>query len=162
MTTALRDHLLDLLDAAFDGPEWHSVLGNLQSVTPADWTWVPPGGVRSIRDIVRHIGRVKLMSHDQAFGAGTLTWDDPLVAGEEATAELSSAIAWLRLGQARLRSGVAALADDGELRRLRRTNWGELKETHWIITVSMLQHDLYHAGEINHLRSLHQRTDEWE
>jgi hypothetical protein len=28
--------------------------------------------------------------------------------------------------------------------------------------VSMIQHDLYHAGEINHLRSLHQGTDEWE
>jgi len=26
----------------------------------------------------------------------------------------------------------------------------------------MIQHDLYHAGEINHLRSLHQGTDQWE
>jgi hypothetical protein len=28
--------------------------------------------------------------------------------------------------------------------------------------VSMIQHDLYHAGEINHLRSLHQGADQWE
>jgi hypothetical protein len=34
------------------------------------------------------------------------------------------------------------------------TSWGELKETRWII-----QHDLYHAGEINHIRALHQQND---
>jgi hypothetical protein len=40
------------------------------------------------------------------------------------------------------------------------TNWGEQKETRWIIT-AMIQHDLYHAGEINHLRALIQGTDRW-
>lgn len=55
---------------------------------------------------------------------------------------------------------MAAL-DDGELLRPRRTNWGELKETRWIIGV-MIAHDLYHAGEINHLRSLRQGDDRWE
>ena len=40
------------------------------------------------------------------------------------------------------------------------TNWGEMKETRWIITV-MIQHDLYHAGEINHIRSLRQQSDRW-
>jgi hypothetical protein len=25
----------------------------------------------------------------------------------------------------------------------------------------MIEHDLYHAGEINHLRSLRQGTDRW-
>ena len=41
-----------------------------------------------------------------------------------------------------------------------RTNWGELKETRWIVAV-MIQHDLYHAGEINHLRSLYGGDDRW-
>jgi hypothetical protein len=40
------------------------------------------------------------------------------------------------------------------------TNWGELKETRWIIAV-MIEHDPYHAGEINHLRALHQQNDLW-
>ena len=40
------------------------------------------------------------------------------------------------------------------------TKWGESKETLWIIAV-MIQHDLDHAGEINHLRSLHQQRDHW-
>jgi hypothetical protein len=44
------------------------------------------------------------------------------------------------------------------LLRPRLTNWGERQQTRWIIAV-MIQHDLYHAGEINHLRSLRQGTD---
>jgi hypothetical protein len=33
------------------------------------------------------------------------------------------------------------------------TNWGEEEPTRWIIA-SMVTHDAYHAGEINHIRSL--------
>ena len=55
-------------------------------------------------------------------------------------------------------SQLTYLLDDAELLRHRMTNWGELKETCWIIAV-MIQHDLYHAGEISHLRALHQQND---
>ena len=162
MTTQMIAEYLSLLDDAFAGPDWHSLLSNLTTVAPGDWEWTPPGGARSIRAIVRHVGRVKLMAHDQAFGEGALTWDDPSLDGDEAIADIPSAIAWLRLGHKHLRSGIAALADDAELLRPRRTNWGELRETRWVIVVTMIQHDLYHAGEINHLRSLHQGNDDWE
>ncbi len=160
MATQAIEQYLDLLDDAFAGPDWHSILSNLNSVLPEDWEWVPPGGERSIRDIVRHLGCSKVMSYDQAFGGGTRTWDD--AGGDEETNDIPSAIAWLRMGHERLRGGVAALADDAELLKPRRANWGELKETRWLIVVTMMQHDVYHAGEINHLRSLHQGTDEWE
>ncbi len=161
MRHAIEQYLY-MLDSAFAGPDWHSLLSNLATVTPGDWTWVPPGGARSIRGIVRHLGRVKLMAYDQAFGEGTLTWDDPRLDGDGATVDIPSAIAWLRAGHERLRSGIAALPDDAELERLRRTNYGELRETRWIIAVTMIQHDLNHAGEINHLRSVHQGRDQWD
>src|SRR5436853_583974 len=151
MTTATISQLVYLLDEAFQGPDWHSLLGNLRSLTPEDWSWVPPGGERSIRDIVQHVGSCKFMYHNHAFGDATLTWDAPLVEGGDALAALAPAIEWLREGQERLRHSIAAL-DDGELLRPRMTNWGELKETRWIVAV-LLQHDLYHAGEINHIRS---------
>ena len=40
------------------------------------------------------------------------------------------------------------------------TNWGELRPTRWIIA-AMITHDAYHAGEINHLRSLLDGDDRW-
>lgn len=153
------DQLLYLLDRAFDGREWHSLLGNLRAVTEADWRWVPRHGHRSIRDIVQHVGGCKLMYEDHASGAATLWWDDPAVGGGDALATRASAIEWLRESHDCFRRRVAAL-DDAGLSRPRLTNWGELKETRWIVA-TMIEHDLYHAGEINHLRSLSQRSDRW-
>jgi hypothetical protein len=158
MSTAAVSELLDLLDAGFEGT-WHSLLDNLQAVTTDDWAWVPPGGQRSIHDIVQHVGGCKFMYHDYAFAGGGLTWDHPLVDGQGVLDTPAAATGWLREGQDRLRRSVAALAD-ADLPRLRMTNWGEEKTTRWIIT-TMIQHDLYHAGEINHLRSLHRQADHW-
>ena len=159
MTTQAVEQLLYLLDKAFEDPDWHSLLGNLRAVTPEEWVWVPPGGSRSMRDLVAHVGSCKLMYENHAFGDATLTWEHPLVAGDDVLVDVDAAIAWLRDAHARLHQSVAAL-DDSVLGLPRRTNWGELKETRWIIAV-MIQHDLYHAGEINHLRSLYRRDDIW-
>ena len=150
--------LLDMMDDAFQGERWHSLLTNLASVTPADWRWVAPGGRRSIRDIVAHVGGCKFMYYNQAFGDGRLTWDDPPVAGGDALATIPGAIAWLREGHERLRGGIAAL-DDDELARPRGHHSGTPKETRWII-LTMIEHDLYHCGEINYIRALHQHDDE--
>ena len=64
MSATAVSQILYLLDGAFDGAPWHSLLGNLRSVAPEDWLWVPPGGRRSIRDIVEHVGGGKLMYHN--------------------------------------------------------------------------------------------------
>jgi uncharacterized damage-inducible protein DinB len=159
MTTAAVSELLYLLDAAFEGPDWHAVLVNIRDLRPDDWRWLPPGGERAILDIVQHVGSCKLMYENHAFGDARLRWDDPLVDGGAALETPATAVAWLRQAQGRLRRSVAAL-DDAELSRPRLTNWGELKETRWIIA-TMIQHDLYHAGEINHMRSLARQTDAW-
>ena len=157
MTAIAVSQLLYLLDSAFEGSEWHSLLGNLRSLTPEDWLWLPVGGHRSIRSIVQHVGGCKFMYQNHAFGDAQLTWGNPLVEGQDALSTIAEATAWLQEGQQRLRESIAVL-DDAELLRPRKTNWGELKETSWIITV-MIQHDIYHAGEINHIRALHQQND---
>jgi hypothetical protein len=138
-------------------------MGNLRTVAEADWDWTPPDGSRSIRDIVGHVGECKYMYENHAFGDATLTWEHPAVRLRElreGPPGLTGVVSeWLIAGHRRLLQSIAAL-DDDDLRRPRRTNWGALEETRWIISV-MIEHDLYHAGEINHLRSLHHRADRW-
>jgi hypothetical protein len=80
---------------------------------------------------------------------------------KEATpASLAELMDWLREGHRRLRDSIVALPGDGELLRERRTNWGDMAETRWLIKTT-IEHDLYHAGEINHMRALRQENDRW-
>jgi hypothetical protein len=158
MTAVAVSQLLHLFDEAFEGSDWNSLLANLRSVTPDDWLWVAPGGKRSIREIVQHVGACKFMYQDQAFGDGQISWDEWEADGHRSAATVSQAVEWLRQGHARLRQSIAAL-DDSQLLRLRPHHSGVLKETRWIISM-MIQHDLYHAGEINYIRALHQGNDE--
>lgn len=149
--------LLYLFDEAFQGKDWHSLLTNLKAVTFDDWHWVAPGGRRSICTIVEHVGACKFIYQNQAFGDGNLAWDDPHVLGTGRLDTISSAVEYLREGHEHLRQCIAALADE-ELYQLRPHHSGKLRETRWIISV-MIQHDLYHAGEINYIRALHQGDD---
>jgi hypothetical protein len=157
MPTPGVSQLLYLFDEAFEGTQWHSLLGNLQAVKPEDWLWVPPDGQRSIRDIVQHVGGGKIMYDNKAFGDGKLTWDDPVIEDNDAVLTMSSAIEWLRKGHERMRHNITLL-NDADLLRPRMTHMGNLKEIRWFIAV-MIQHDLYHAGEINHIRALRHQDD---
>ena len=67
---------------------------------------------------------------------------------------------WLRQVHASLIAHVRSLPDD-ELQKLRLANWGEQKETRWLLS-TLLQHDVYHAGEINRMRSLMAGEDRWQ
>jgi uncharacterized damage-inducible protein DinB len=78
---------------------------------------------------------------------------------EPSPQNVASLMDWTERAQKQLRAHVASL-DDGELLAARRAHWGRECETRWLITV-MIEHDIYHAGEINHLRSLHHRDDRW-
>lgn len=162
MRAAVEQYLY-LLDQTFDGNEEHSLLANLRDVTADDWTWLPPGGGRSIRDLVGHVGSCYYVYENHAFGDATLTYvdgtADPPVLRETSIAAMAATRTWLAEGYRRLRASVAALGDDA-LPRPRMTNWGAPAETRWIIAV-MIQHTVYHAGEINHLRALRQGTDRW-
>lgn len=60
MTAAALAEPLYLMDQAFDGGRWHSLLGNLCEVSDADRDRLPPGGSRSIRAIVEHVGECKI------------------------------------------------------------------------------------------------------
>ncbi len=147
------------MDEAFDGPDEHSLLNNLRSLHDRDWDARPPGGQRMAWQIVNHVGVCKFMYADHAFAEGELTWEtvDAATGFDRSPAAI---VGWLRRGHDLLRSYVAALDDDSDLLVERRANWGEMKETRWLVRI-MIEHDLYHGGEINHIRSVLQGTDRW-
>src|SRR5262245_60199396 len=118
--------LVYLLDEAFEGVQWHSLVHNVGAVDPQDWTWIPSGGDRSVKDIVEHVGVCKIMYDNHAFGDGKLSWDDQLVEDENALLTIPTAIEWLRSCHAKLRGSVVALTDE-ELNKPRGTHAGTQK-----------------------------------
>jgi hypothetical protein len=156
-----------LLDEAFRGAgieesnESQALLPNLATVSAAAWRALPPGAARSIESIALHVGACKVMYDDYAFGPGTLRFGTPEVEPwSEGSAPQAGVVAWLGSAHARLTGHVAGLASDAELDVLRPTNWGERRPTRWIVA-AMVTHDAYHAGEINHLRSMLGGDDRW-
>lgn len=159
--------LLYLMDEAFrgrgieDSNESQTLLTNLATVDADAWRGLPRSAARSIEAIALHVGAGKVMYDDYAFGAGSLFWDQEAVQPwPEGSAPRAETIRWLEDVHERLAGHAAALADDAELDRPRQTNWGEARPTRWILA-AMITHDAYHAGEINHLRSLLGPDDRW-
>ena len=153
------ERILAQFDAAFEGDATHSLAANVASVRAENWDWLPPNGARSIRAIVQHAGGAKRLYVDRAFGDGTLAMDDPLVEGEGVLDTPEGGAEWLREAHEGLRSALAGL-DDAELEGERATPWGGAMPLPDLLHV-LLRHDLYHAGEINHLRALAQDNDAW-
>jgi uncharacterized damage-inducible protein DinB len=156
------DTLAWLIEDAFAGDPAHSLMANLADLEDQDWTALPQNGGRSIADILEHVAWCKWMYEDYAFGSASMRGDQPplVPAAGAHTRPRDELLAWLAEGHRRWIASVRALPDDAELDRARLTNWGELLPTRVIIRM-MVAHDLYHAGEINHLRALLRGTDRW-
>jgi uncharacterized damage-inducible protein DinB len=156
------DTLAWLIEDVFEGDPSQSLLANLRDIREEDWNALPPGGGRSIAEILEHVAWSKWMYEDYAFGSASMRGDQPpLVPPDGAHPRPHEELLdWLKKGHQRWLASVRALADDSELERDRLTNWGERLPTKVIIRI-MIAHDLYHAGEINHIRALLQNTDRW-
>jgi uncharacterized damage-inducible protein DinB len=160
------DLLCYLMDEAFLGRgivqsnESQALMTNLATVEPGMWHARPAGAARSIEAIARHVAECKVMYAEYAFGDGQLTWVDPEVRRwPDDEGPMDEVLAWLGDSHAALMRHVRALSDE-DLGRPRRANWGRDEETRWLLSM-LLQHDVYHAGEINHLRSLLAGDDRW-
>lgn len=160
------DELVYLLDEAFLGKgieetnESQSFLANLGGVDEAIWRVAPNGGTRTIEAIVLHVGGCKVMYDEYAFGDARLDWDDEQVRPwREGEAPRAETISWLTRAHERFVEHVADLID-ADLAVPRPANWGEMRETRWLVS-TVLQHDVYHAGEVNHIRALLLSQDRW-
>ncbi len=157
------DTLCWLIEEAFEGDLSQSLLSNLINLREEDWESLTPGGGRKIAEILEHVGWCKWMYEDYAFGSASLRGDQPpLIPSNGSTSRPhDELLTWLKEGHYKWLASVRRLQDDSELECERLTNWGEWMKTRTIIRI-MIGHDYYHAGEINHLRSILQGTDHWE
>ncbi len=159
------DSLLTALEAAYRGDRFHALLGNLEDVSDEEWATVPgehrvevfgPSPELSIADLVLHVGGAKLMWENHPFGDGSLTWE----AVRPGTSDRGEIMAWLDDAQGRFVASVDALGDDAELGVERMAHWGRPLETRAIVSI-VVNHDLYHSGEINRQRSLIRGATGW-
>lgn len=144
------------LREAFDGTT-QSLLANLEPVRTEDWWRPAAGGARSILDILQHAAVAKHLFVEHTFGAATRRYPEML---DVAPAEPRALISWLREAHENLLGQVARL-DDAGLNRPCLMHWGGPTTVGNVVRLAA-QHDLYHAGEINHLRALLQGNDELE
>lgn len=159
MARTIIDHLIAQLDAAFERSEAHSLLGNLRDIDDTGWHWVPSGGERSIAGVIWHAACAKYLHHSHTFGDGSVTWEHPQCARAHVEG-MATAMPWVREGQRRFVKAVIALPDDSALSQVRPTHWGGTRSVQATIE-SVILHDAYHAGEINHIRALMQGDDRW-
>ncbi len=74
------DTLAWLIEEAFQSDVSESLIANLRDIRDDEWTALPPGGGRSIADILEHVGWAKWMYADYAFGSASLRGDQlPLI-----------------------------------------------------------------------------------
>jgi hypothetical protein len=158
MSRAVVESLITLLNDAFERDNEHSLVGNLREIDAAAWRWKPEGGERTIGGVVWHAGSAKYLYHSHAFGDGSVTWEHPLCATSNAQS-LDIAMPWLREGHRLFVAGVASLSDT-DLDAMKRVHWGETYPLRFAID-TMIRHDIFHAGEINHLRALRHGNDRW-
>ena len=160
MARARIEELIRLMDDGFEHGEF-SLLTKLGTVDEASWTALPEGGHRRIAERTAHVGMFKFMYANHAFRDGDFDYEAPPASpGRARLATLSAATEWLREGHSYLTSAVAELEDDAELAVPRKAHWGGMVATEALLTI-MVQHDLDHAGEINHARALLQENDRW-
>jgi len=166
MPRAALETMSAALEAAYRGDRFHALLRNLEDVRDDEWERRPANhstevfGTKpelSIADLVAHVGGAKLMWTNHSFGDTTLTWPDAAPPARDR----ASMLAWLEDAHAGFAAAVAALEDDAELRAERMAHWGRPLPTSQIISI-VINHDLYHSGEINRQRTLIRGADGWE
>lgn len=158
MSRFLVSHFLLALDDAFEGDGEHSLLANLRNVDDAVWHAVRD--CRSIAEIAEHAGRAKFVYENFAFGNATLTWENPFFPPAAARSR-DETLAWLRQGHRRLAESAGRL-DAAGLAIPLPVHYGGPPRPASDILAMLARHDVYHAGEINHLRSILQGNDRWD
>jgi uncharacterized damage-inducible protein DinB len=154
------------MEAAYRGDRFHALRANLATVQPEEWH-VRPGRPSvevfgtspelSIADIVEHVGGAKFMYAARVSGDEGLNWTDI----RRPPREIETMLEWLDEGHHALERAVAALEDDAELTAERLAPWRRPLTAEQLLSI-VINHDLYHSGEINRQRALIRGAQGWD
>jgi uncharacterized damage-inducible protein DinB len=155
------------LKAAYRNDPFHALRKNVESVRPDEWGVRPAEhsveefGTQpelSICDLVLHVAGAKHMYADRIFGAAELEWEQIRL---PASLDMDSVLAWLEEGHRQLADGLAALEDDAALAEQRPAPWRTPMTREQLLGI-VINHDLYHSGEINRQRALIRGAQGWQ
>ncbi len=149
------------LEAAYRADPFHALRKNIESVRPDEWDVKPPrtgdqkegslaGDELSICDLAIHAGGPKYMYANRAFGDARLEWTDITL---PASRDMATVLAWMDEGHQHLVEGLAALQDDALLLEQRPAPWRTPMRVVALLGI-IINHDVYHSGEINRQRGL--------
>ena len=141
------ERILDQMDRAFSGDAWHgpSLMALLEGVSAENASVHSIRGAHSIWELVNHIAAWHRIVHQRLSGElveptsemdWPPVWDASEVAWQRALGSLAE-------GRARLRRVVEGLRDD-----LLQDKPAGNSDSRYITLHGVVQHDLYHAGQI--------------
>ena len=153
------DHTVWLLQRAFGPGTEHGFIQNAFAVPDTLWNEPPVSGRRSAADIAAHVGAGIWVYWSCAFDE-PMQWDASFDRGRRFETK-AALLDWARDGLDRLIASVTALDDDADLEEPRPVHYSAEPVPTRQILASIMEHCLYHAGEINHVRALLMEADSW-
>jgi uncharacterized damage-inducible protein DinB len=141
------DRILDQMDRAFSGEAWHGpdLMLLLKGVSAEDASKHPVPGAHSIWELVNHIAAWNTIVQQKSKGEPvnvTTELDWPPV-WEVSEVAWKRSLATLAENRTRLRNYVKTVRDDQLDEMVKRENYSQ-----YVLLQGLVQHDLYHAGQI--------------
>lgn len=107
----------------------------------------------SVANIVYHVSGDKLVQLSAAFGGGEITWDNLTLTKGSADEMLRQLEECNHAVEERLKRQT-----DESLKAIV-ASWGGKKMTAENLFLMLIEHDLYHAGQVRYIRNLLEKED---
>ena len=141
------NRILDQMDRAFSGEAWHGpdLMLLLNGISAEDALKHPVAGAHSIWELVNHVAAWNAIVQHKSKGESievTTEVDWPRVSDASEVAWKRS-LATLAENRTRLKNYVKTVRDDQLDEKVQRENYSR-----YVLLHGLVQHDLYHAGQI--------------